>query len=125
MIGKRILGWLFALAITAASGAAVYRHLHTRASHRVRTEILRVADDMDLPANRREDVKRFIAGAHDEAFDRALDVTRTHGRKFDEQLYFSEVFDRVIAQARAANMDDLAETIDRQRRQFSFTVTEH
>ena len=45
--------------------------------------------------------------------------------KFDEQLYFSEVFDRVIAQARAAHMDDLAETIDGQRRQFSFTVTEH
>ena len=71
MIGKRILGWLFALAITAASGVAVYRHLHARASHRVRTEILKVADDMDLPADRRDDVKRFIAGAHDEAFDRA------------------------------------------------------
>ncbi len=124
MAAKRIATWLISLAVLTAVGAGVYSHLHAKASNRVKVEMLQVADDMTLETAERDTVRRLIAAAHDAAFDLALDLTRTHGRKFDERVYFDAVFDQVVTRARGEGLVRLADKVDRQRQHFSFNVAE-
>ena len=124
MTRKRILTSAVCVLVLAAVGGAVYSHLRAKASERVKAEMLRVAADLTLSPDERASVRRLIESAHDEAFNNALNLTRRHGRKFDEQSYFNDVFDRVITDARAEGLTELADRLERARPHFSFTVTE-
>ena len=124
MTHKRVLSLLVSFVVVAVATVFVYRHLRSQASERIKGQILGVADDMTLTPEDRTETKRLIATAHEPAFNDALSLTATRGQKFDAERYINGLFDRVVATARAEGHADLAETIDRQRAQFSFTITE-
>ena len=88
--------WLVTFLILAAISVGGYYYAHQRAGDAIKSEMLKVADDIGFTAEDRAAVNGFIADAHGEAFRHALDATRAHGRKFDEQLYFNEIFDDII-----------------------------
>ncbi len=120
---KRILRWSVTLVVLTAVALGTYSYLYRRVSDRVRAEVLRIADDMTTSSEDRDVVRRLLAEAHDPAFERALDLTKARGRQFDGEQYFSEVLDRVVAGARAEGLDALADSVDRQRQHFTFTVS--
>jgi hypothetical protein len=102
----------------------VYSHLRARASERVKAEIVKVADIMALSPEMRAELTDLLEAAHEEAFNKALDLKRKHGQKFDERLYFDEIFTGVVSRARASGMHDLADTVEREREHITFAVTE-
>lgn len=105
-----------------AWGAYVY--LYDRASDTVKAEVLKVVDEMFDSTENRIAIRRFIENAHADAFAQALDLKREHGRKFDGPLYFRLVFDSVIARARAKGLTRLADTVERERKYFTFETAE-
>lgn len=121
---KSLVRWLVTFVILAAISVGGFYYVYQRAGDAIKSEMLKVVDDIGFTAEDRAAVNGFIADAHGEAFRHALDVTRTHGRKFDEQLYFNEIFDNIIDRAREDGMDRVADTLGRERVHFSLTVTE-
>ena len=119
-----VLRWLVAIVVIAAVAVAFYFHLHKRASGLIKAEVQAIADDMTLSPEQRNRLKDFLEAAHDKVFNEALDPTKKLGRKFNEKLYYDEIFNAVIARAREEGYNDLADTVDRQREHFAFTVTE-
>lgn len=120
---KRVLRWSVTLVVLTAVALGTYSYLYRRVSDRVRTEVLRIADDMTTSSEHRGVLRRLLAEAHDQAFERALDLTKERGRQFDGEQYFNEVLDLVVAGARAEGLDALADSVDRQRQHFTFTVS--
>ena len=120
---KRILRWLVTLVVLAAVALGTYSYLYNKVSDRVRSEVLRIADDMTTSSEDRDVLHRLLAEAHDQAFERALDLTKERGRQFDGEQYFNEVLDRVVAGARAEGLGALADSVDRQRQHFTFKVS--
>ena len=124
MTRKRVLSLLVSFAAVAVATVFVYRYLRNQASDRIQGQMLAVADDMTLTPEDRTETKRLIATAHGGAFNDALSLTAARGRKFDAERYINGLFDRVAAAARAEGRTDLAETIEHERAQFSFTIAE-
>lgn len=121
---RTIIRWLLSVAVLAGVSAGGYAYLYGRASDTVKAEVLKIVDEMFDSTENRIAMRRFIENAHADAFARALDVKREHGRKFDGPLYFRSVFDSVIASARAEGLTRLADTVEREREHFTFETTE-
>ena len=115
--------WLIAAAVIIAA-AAFYSYREKDAAAGVKAEVREIIMEMDLMPAWEDAALKLVDVAHPQAFQSALDVTRELGRKFDETVYYDELFDRVIAFAREDGKHDLADSLDRQRRHFQLTVTE-
>ena len=102
-----------------------YNYLYSRASDGVRDEILKIVDDMALETQWRPEVRRLMEAAHDQAFSLALNIKEHLGRKFDEERYIHELFDRVVAYARKEGRARMADAVERERQAFSLDVSEH
>lgn len=124
MTRKRIVAGLLTFVVLTTAALVTYRILRERASDKIKNDILRVADDMTLSPVDRAEAKRLIAAAHEGAFDDALHLTGPKGSKFDGERYINGLFERVVAQARSEGRGDLADTIERERANFSFDITE-
>lgn len=120
----RVMRGVIMVMVVLAAAVGFYVFRSTQGSERVLTEMLGVADDMDLSPGWTDEVKRLIREAHDDAFARAMNTTQARGRKFDDKLYFEEVIGFVVARAREEENEDLATTIERQSAFFSLQVTE-
>ncbi len=116
--------WLISAVAVVAFGAGAYLYAHRRASDRVKTQILKVVDQMTLPPGSRDELRQLLTIAHEKAFEKALDTTRTRGPKFDENVYFEQVFDQAADLARQSGQVDLADQINCERVHFSLDVTE-
>ncbi len=124
MKAKRILSWVLGMAVVAGVGVGFYNYKHQRASAVLLAQILGVADDMDISPGFKDELHTLLRAAHEDAFARALDISRDLGRKFDEGLYYKEIFDAVIARAREQGKNDFGDRIEQERKYFSITVTE-
>ncbi len=116
---------LIGLAVVVAAGVGFYLYRHGGASERVKAEMLLLVDDMHLSSQWRDETKSLIERFHDEAFAAALDVTKKLGGKFDEKLYYDDVFKRVITVARGQGLTGLADALEEQESLFSIVVSEH
>ena len=110
--------------ITSRLAITSRRALVSDASRRIKAEMLGVIEDMNLPSEWQEEATWLVEAAHKEAFDSALDVTRKLGRKFDERIYYNEVFDLIINRAREDGQPQLAERLANERSSFLLHVTE-
>ena len=118
------LRWLVLGVILVAVAYTLYTQRRQDIAEPLEAQIRGVIRDMDLSPEWEAEVLRLAEQAHAQAFDKAMDVTQGLGRKFDENAYFTEVFDRAIAMARESGMDRLADSLDRQRQHFRLTVVE-
>lgn len=105
-------------------GVGYWTYRHDAASKRIKTEMLAIVDEMDLSPVGREEVKQLIAQFHARLFDRAMDVGKRHGSKFDDELYYNEMFRQVVEQLRADGDDAFADKVDRVKGDSSLVVTE-
>lgn len=112
------------LLVLVAVGVGYWTYRHDAASKYIKIEMLAIVDDMDLTPVGRDDVKQLIARFHAGLFDRALDVGKRHGRKFDDTFYYDEMYRKVVEQLRTDGDDALADKVDRLKGEFSLAVTE-
>ena len=118
---RRLLGGLCVVVFAVA----FYNHYRGDASGRVKAEMLKLVDDMELSAGERTETKRLVEACHGQAFDYALDVNRKLGRKFDEKSYYDQLFTRMVDQARGDGHAELAQKLTQQKDSHSLDVTEH
>jgi len=118
------LHWLLGIVVLVIVAEAIYTDRERSAGDRVKAEIVAIVYDMDLLPGWEEDVLQRVDLFHYRAFTKALDVTKKTGRKFDEETYYNELFDLVIASAREDGKSELADSLDRQRKTFQLSVTE-
>lgn len=121
---RNILRWLISLVVVVAVGVTFYTKLREDASRRIKTEMVGVIEDMSLPRDWHEEATWLVEAAHKEAFDKALDVTKKLGRKFDERVYYNEIFDLIINRAREDGKTRLADRLADERSRFLLHVTE-
>ncbi len=112
------------LVIVAAAAVGFYAFRHQGSSDNVKSQMRGVIGDMDLPPAWHEEALLLLEAAHEKAFTKALDVTRKHGRKFDVDVYYQEVFDLMIAWAREDGKAELADRLDNDRTSFILRVRE-
>ncbi len=125
MIRKWIIRWLISVVVLAIAAFGGYKYVYSRASDGVRTEVLKIVDEMALESQWRPEVRRLMEAAHEEAFAASLNIKEQLGRKFDAKRYIDELFDRVVAYAREEGRDRLADTVERERHAFTLNVSEH
>jgi len=101
-----------------------YNYYRSEASGRVKAQMLRLVDDMELSAGERAETKRLVETCHVLAFDAALHINRELGRKFDEKSYYDELFTRMVDQARGDGHAELAQKLSQQKDLHSLEVTE-
>lgn len=101
-----------------------YNFYRGDASGRVKAEMLRLVDDMELSTGERAEIKQLVEAHHDQAFDHALHFNRERGRKFDEKSYYDELFTRIVDQARGDGHAELADKLSRQKDNHYLEVTE-
>ncbi len=123
-LGRNILRWLISLVVVIAVGLTFYAKLREDASRRIKTEMVGVIEDMSLPPDWHEEATWLVEAAHKEAFDKALDVTKKLGRKFDERVYYNEIFDLIVNRAREDGKTQLADRLAGERSRFLLHVTE-
>ena len=121
---KWMLRWLLSVAVIAVGSAVAYRHLSAQASERVRAEIVKLADDMQIPDASREHVRWMIKQAHEKAFPAALNILNDTGKKFDDARYVNTIFDEIIRIAREEGNDTLADIIQKERAYIKLHVDE-
>ena len=121
---KWVFRWLLSVSVIAIGSVVAYRHFKSKASERVRAEIVKLADDMQIPGASREHVRWMIEQAHEKAFSAALNIMNDTGKKFDETIYVETIFDELIRIARSEGNDDLADTIQEERAFIKFDVQE-
>ena len=112
------------LLVLVAVGVGYWTYRHDAASKHIKTEMLAIVDEMDLTPVGREDVKQLIVHFHAGLFDRALDVGKRHGSKFNDKFYYDEMYRQVVEQLRADGDDNFADKVDRLKGEFSLAVTE-
>ena len=119
-----IVRWLIIVAILIAVAVGFYSYRRESAGEGVKAEMLAIVDEMGLPPDWRDEVIQLVEAAHPEAFNKALDVTRERGRKFDARGYYDELFRIVIAWARDDGRTELADRLANEQPRFSLDVTE-
>lgn len=117
---RKVIGILMLL----AAAVAVYFYYQQRVSEPVKQELMRIADDMDLSPAWTADLKNMIEQFHDGAFRKALDVSKELGRKFDEKLYYDEIFRRIIDSANQQGKTEFAAKLAEEKEFHSLAVTE-
>ena len=117
---RKILGVL----CVVVSAVLFYNYMRSDSSNRIKNEMLRLLDDMELTAEERAEAKRLVEAHHAAVFESALDVSRKLGNKFNENLYYDELFTQMIDQASADGHSELAQKLDSQRKLHSLNVTE-
>ena len=113
-----------AIAVLFAFAVLFWMYHRDSQSRNVRAEMIRLVDDMDLSVSWREETRQLVRQHHKPAFDKALDVSRGIGEKFDAAVYQNEVFDRVIEQLRGEGQFDLADKLSDLRKYHRLVVTE-
>ena len=115
---------VIALLIVVGVGVGVWKYLQGTASDEIKNQMLLILDDMDLSAQERNEIKPLLSQFHEQAFDRALDISKKHGQKFDEKSYYDEVFNLVVGELREKGNVLLADKVERLQTLHSLTVTE-
>ena len=118
------LHWLLVVVVLAIAAYMLYTRREQSAADRVKAEVVAIVHDMDLFPDWEDKVLELADVAHPQAFAKALDVTKELGRKFDASVYYKELFNLVIASAREEGKNDLADSLDRQRKTFQLSATE-
>ncbi len=121
---KRTVRLIIGSVVLAGLGFAAYQHFYKQASGRVKTEILKLPDVMNLLPEEREQTRRLIEAEHENAFEQALDLTQQQGQLFDTQRYVDVLFERIITQARKEGFEPLANSLERERKLVSFEAAE-
>ena len=116
--------WLLVLVVVVVVAIVLYTRREQSGADRVREEVMGIVQDMDLLPEWEKEVLELVDVFHQQAFTKALDVTKELGRKFDAQVYCKELFDLIIASVREEGKTDLADSLDRQRKEFRLSVTE-
>jgi len=115
---------VLALLLVVGVGVAFYLHRRESASERIEAQMLMIVEDMTLQPAERDEVKALISQFHRQAFDKALDISKQYGSKFDAQLYYDAVLDLAVAQLRSDGRAPLGNKIQQVRQYHSLTVTE-
>ncbi len=108
---KRLAQWMISILVFSAIGFGLYQHFRSEASERVKAGIVRFLDQTPLSQGDREVTTRLISEVHEEAFDEALNISRTSGAKFDNERYVDEIFARIVERAREEGLTELATTL--------------
>jgi hypothetical protein len=115
---------LLAVVTVAVFAVGIYSYFRDRESLKIKTEMLRLVDDLDVSPKQRDRVRGIVESAHNSVFERALDLSRERGHKFDAKLYQDEMFARMIELARSEDAD-LAERLSTQQRHHELVVSEN
>ncbi len=115
---------LLAGIVIVAFAIGFYTYRQGGASVNVKTEMLRLVDDLNLSPGQHETTRRMVELHHEAVYGDALDISRDRGRKFDVKLYQEELFRRMIDQARQDGDADLADRLSAQRNDIQLVVTE-
>jgi len=92
---------------------------------RVKSQLISALGAIPLSDAERADVRQWIESAHQAAFDKAMDLRRKVGERFDAQAYFSDVIGRASSRARDLGREELAEKLEDMRNRLTFTVTDN
>ncbi len=101
----------------------IYSSFRDRESLKIRGEMLRLMNDLDLTPPQLSRVRGMVESMHNSAFARALDLSRDRGRKFDAKLYQDEMFARMIERAKSED-PNLAERLSTQQTHHELVVSE-
>ena len=104
---------LLAVVTIAVVTVGTYTYSRDRESLKIKNEMLRLVDDLELSPQQRDRARGMVESAHNSVFASALDLSRERGHKFDARLYQEEMFASMIAQARNEDAD-LAERLSTQ-----------
>lgn len=115
---------LIILFVVAVIGSVVYSYTKADASNRVKQEMLKAADLLDVSPADTAYVRGIIAAAHPAAFNKALRSTKNVGSKFDAPLYVEEVKRAVIEQVNAAGRHELADHLTQEFANIRLDVAE-
>lgn len=115
---------LFAGVVLVAFAVGFYAYRQGGASVKVKSEMLRLVDDLKLSPEQHEAARRMVELHHEAVYGDALDISRDRGRKFDASLYQEEFFRRMIDQARQDGDAELADRLSAQRNDIRLVVTE-
>jgi hypothetical protein len=115
---------LLAGIVIVAFAIGFYAYRHGGASTNVKSEMLRLVDDLNLSAEQHEAARRMVEFHHEAVYGDAMDISRDRGRKFDAGLYQEEFFRRMIDQARQDGDADFADRLSAQRNDIKLVVTE-
>lgn len=115
---------LIIFVLFAALAAGVYVKTRSDASERVKAEMLKAVELLELEDGERGYVREAINTAHPKAFDLALNSTSNVGKKFDENAYFAEIKRGVVEALNAAGKSELAKVVHEQLGQLTFDVHE-
>lgn len=115
---------LLAVVTVAVVGVGVYAWLRDRESVKIRGEMLRLVNDLELTPSQLSMTRGMVESMHNDVFARALDLSRDRGRKFDSKLYYEEMFARMIERAKTAD-PDLAERLSTQQPHHELVVHEN
>ena len=89
--------YVLAVVLIAAVAIGVYVYRHDAASSQVKNATLGIADDMALFEPERAEVRILISRYHEQAFNKALDIVKDSGHKFDADAYLGEIFTLITA----------------------------
>ena len=115
---------LLSLILCVAAAGGVYLYMRESNSARIKREVLKATDEMNLSSDQRADVRRYIDAEHETAYRNALNLANDIGGQFDSQGYFDELFAAVVDRARSEGSNDLADKVAEEKSGLSFTVTE-
>ena len=115
---------VIALVVILAVGIGIFVYRHDSASDRIKTEMLAIAKDMELSPQEHNEVNHLITVYHEQAFNKALDISRKRGDRFDVQVYYDEIFRLVLGSLRTDDESALADRIEKQKDYFTLKVTE-
>ena len=123
--GNSLVRMLLLLVIAAAVAIGFYTYRQQGSSANIKAQMLGILDDMNLPPDWHEEAVLLLGTAHEKAFNKALDVTKQHGRKFDVEVYYKEAFGLMIAWAREDGKSDLADRLEMDHTTFVLSVQEN
>ena len=115
---------VLAVVTVAVFAVGIYSYLRDRESLKIRSEMLRLANDLELTPPQLNRVRGMVESMHNSVFARALDLSRERGRKFDAKLYQEEMFARMIERAKVEDAD-LAERLSTQQKHHELVVSEN
>jgi len=115
---------VLAIITLAVFAVGIYATIRDRQSRNVKSEMLRLVGDLDLTPQQHDRVRGMVETEHDFIFDRALDLSRHRGHKFDAKEYQDEMFARLIERAKGED-PDLAERLSTQQKHHELVVSEN
>ena len=114
---------VLAVVTVVVFAVGIYSYFRDRESLKIKSEMLRLVDDLDLTPPQRDRARGMVETHHLSVFARALNLSRERGHKFDAKLYQDEMFARMIEQSRSDD-PDLAERLSTQQRHHELIVSE-